>query len=169
MAKKKTILTDSFERITELGKTSAKKTAKAVKNIVQDVGTAKGLEKLVTGYEKTFNEKSNDQNHTPLDVDKLKTHYEQQDKQKMEVLKTHLFRLSKQEEQKINAQRKQEREQKKQQEFTEEEEKKKKEEEIKKRLAESSIPKGKERRSIFSPKKKAQQEHAETRPAVGKQ
>ncbi len=169
MAKKKTILSDSFEQVVELGKTSAKQTAKTIKNIVQDIGTAKSLEKLVNGNA-TSTEKTNGQNHTPLDLNKLKTNYDQQDKQKEEALKVRLFQLSRQEEERVNVRRKQKEQQKLQQEVSEEQEKKRRGEE-KKRQEEQGppLPSGKKRRSIFSTKKKADEQHMETRPATGKQ
>ena len=170
MAKKKTILSDSFEQVAELGKTTVKKTAKTLKDIVQDVGTAKSLEKLIDGNGSTSAEKTNGQNHTPLDLDKLKENYDEQDKQRMKTLTAHLFQLSKQEEAKVNVERKQKEQQKLQQDVSEEQEKKRREEEKKKQEEQGPpLPSGKKRSSIFSTKKKADEQHMETRPSTGKQ
>lgn len=167
MAKKKTILTDSFEHVAELGKTTAKKTGKALKDIALDTGTAKTLEQLVGSQPSTGAEKLNGKNHTPLDMDSLKQKYQEQDKQKEAALKARLFQLSRQGEAEIVAKRKQQKQQKEQQILQEEEEKKR--EEAQKQQVQGEIPKGKQRRSIFSPVKKAREQHAETRPATGKQ
>ncbi len=169
MAKKKTVLSDSFEQVVELGQGAAKKTAKSVKNIVQDVASAKSLEKVVVAEGEAAQEKTNGQNHTPLNIDHLNQKYQEQDKQKEAALKVRLFQLSRQEEEKVNVQRKQKEQQKKTFELSEEEEKKKKEEERKKQQEEGALPRGKQRRSIFSPKKKASEQHPEIRPATGKQ
>lgn len=170
--KKRTIITDSFEQVAELGKTTVKSTVKTTKNIVMDLGTAKALEQLVTGSGSGGSEKLNgNKNHTPLDIENLKGKYEQQDKQKEESLKMRLFHLSRQEEGRVLAEKKQEEKQKEQQLIQEDQEKKRKEEEEKKKQAEQGqvLPSGKKRRSIFSPKKKASEQHMETRPASGKQ
>lgn len=170
MAKKKTILSDSFEQVVELGKTAAKKTTKTMKNIVSDIGTAKSMEKLIDGNGAAKTEKTNGQNHTPLKMDELQEKYKQQDVQKEANLRARLFQLSRQGESEMLAKKKQEKQQKEQQSVQEEQEKKRKEEENKKQQEQGPpLPSGKKRRSIFSPKQKASEQHTETRPATGKQ
>ncbi len=169
MPKKKTILSDSFEQVAELGKTTAKRTLKTAKNIALDVGTAKALEQLVTENGSATPEKTNGKNHTPLKMDELQNKYKEQDVQKEAALRARLFQLSRQEEGKILSEKKQEKQQEEQQIVQEEQQKKRKEEEKMQQQEQGALPEGKKRRSIFSPKKKASEQHAETRPATGKQ
>lgn len=169
MAKKKTILSDSFEQVAELGKTATKRMVKTTKNITLDVGTAKALEHLTTGAS-TSVEKTNGQNHTPLKMDQLQEKYKEQDAQKEANLRARLFQLSRQGESEMLTKKKQEEQQKEQQTMQEEQETKRKEEEGKMHQEQGPpLPSGKKRRSIFSPRKKAQEQHSETRPATGKQ
>ena len=109
-----------------------------------------------------------DGNHTPLNLEKLGKSYQDKEKQKTEVLKQRLFQLVKRGEEEILQANKQEEMEKKRKEAYEIEMKKRKEEEKKKQQA-GEIPRGKVRRSIFSPKKAAQRQHAELKPASGKQ
>lgn len=154
MAKGK-ILQDTFEQLAELGQSTAKK---AVKQIGQTFTPLGVLEK----------EQDKKPNHTPLDLKGLEKKYDAQDKQKEAVLRTRLFQLVKEGEKEELAKQKKERQEKERQLIAEEEEHKKKEEEKKKQQT-TEAPRGKIRRSIFSPKKVAQREHAEIKPAVGKQ
>ena len=79
-----------------------------------------------------------------------------------------LFQLVKRGEEEVLQQKKQEEQEKEQKEVYEVEEKKKKLAEKQKQEQMDDIPKGKIRRSIFSPKKVAQRQHAEVKPATGK-
>lgn len=170
MAKKKTIISDTFEQVTELGSATAKRTAKTVKDIVMDVGTAKTLERVVTNNDTNGPEKANGKkNHTPLDLDGLEKKYQDQDKQKEKNLRIRLLQLVSQEEGRVLAKKKQEKKAKEGRIIQEEEEKKKQEEEKKKQQEKGKVPEGKKRRSIFSPKKKASEQHMEIRPSSGKQ
>lgn len=170
MAKKKTIITDTFEQVAELGSTAAKRTVKNVKDIVMDVGTARTLERVVTDHDPDQSEKTNGKkNHTPLDLNGLEKKYQDQDKQKEKNLRIRLLQLISQEEGRVLAKKKQEKKAQEQQVVQEEEEEKKQEEEKKKQREQGAIPQGKKRRSIFSPKKKSEEQHMETRPSIGKQ
>lgn len=159
------ILQDSFEQIVELGQTTATKGAKQAAqtfsplNILENLTTSRTPKPIET-------EKKKD-SHTPIDLGSLKNNYEAQDKQKENVLRNKLFRLVKSGDEQELEKKKSESRQKTAQEQREEQEKIERE----KRIRESqsgNVPQGKQRRSIFSPKAKAQREHAETRPAVGK-
>lgn len=164
---------DTFEKLTELGTSTVKKSASVVKKtfdpakiVEETIGnqqpTDKGIEKLEKGQTKK-------QTHTPLDFKKLEGKYEDQDKVKEKVLRQHLFQLVKKSGEEVVERKKQNELQKKRQLSYEEEEKKKKEQEKKKLEESQSIPMGKIRRSIFSPKKVAKREQAEVKPASGKQ
>ncbi len=172
MSPKGGFLSDTFEKLAELGTSTVKKSASAVKQtfdptkIVEKVTGAqssqdKGIEQLEKGQSKK-------QKSTPLDFKKLQNKYQDQDSQKAEVLRQRLFQLVKRGDEELLERKKQEELQKKQQEVYQQQEKKRKEEE-KKRLESSAIPEGKVRRSIFSPKKVAKRQQAEVKPASGKQ
>ncbi len=156
----KKVVTDTFEQL--------EKTFNPFELLDKAVGTNKttpkdkGLEKLEKGAAKS-------QNSSPLNFQKLKAKYENQDQLKSDLLKQRLFQLVKKGEQEPLEKKKQEAEQKKQKELYELQEKKRKEEEKKKQEQLAGIPHGKIRRSIFSPKKMAQREQTEVKPASGKQ
>lgn len=145
---------DTFEKIIELGKSTAQTPVS---------GTDKrGVEQLEKGQGKK-------QKHTPLDFQKLQKTYEEQDKQKSNVLRQRLFQMVKSGEEKAIAENRQKEMDRKRKDEYERAEKKKKEEERKKREAAQQIPKGKIRRSIFTPLKVAKREQAEVKPSAGKQ
>lgn len=160
---------DTFEQLVELGSSTTKKTGKT---LAQTFSPLKLLEK-VTGINNEDNSQSLEKkdrkaSHTPLNFEKLKEKYRQQDKEKEIALRNRLFQLVKQGEEKEMERKKQEAMIKKQ-----EEEKEKAEKDRRKKLEEQKetqelIPKGKIRKSIFSPKKAAQQKHQELKPGGGK-
>ena len=148
--KKGRVVHDSFEQVAELGKDTARELKDAVGafsplNFFENISTQSATPK------KEGEEDKKQGDHTPIDVEGLEKQYEGEDKQKEQALRQKLFRMVKQGE-------------------VEEVQKKKKEEEKKMREQQEigGLPQGKVRRSIFSPKKKAQMQHAETKPAVGK-
>ncbi len=154
--KKGRILHDTFEQLAELGQSTAKKAVKQVGQTFIPLGMVE-------------DEQNKKPNHTPLDLDKLEKKYDQQDKQKEMALRTRLFQLVKEGEKEELAKLKRRKQEEEQKLLAEEQEKKKKEEEEKKKQQVVEAPRGKVRRSIFSPKKVAQREHAEVKPATGKQ
>ena len=170
---KGTFLDDTFEQVAEFGKSTAKQSGQALKQtfgpkalweaaIGKQTSTDKGIEQLEKG-------KGKKPNHTPLDFQKLQEKYEDQDKIKTEALRQRLFQLVRSADEKSLAAKKQKEQGKKQKEFYEEEDKKKKLAKKKKKESFEVIPHGKERWSIFSPKKVAKREQVEVRPAAGKQ
>ncbi len=160
---------DTFEKLVELGLSTAKKTGKSVAQTFSPLTLlekAAGLNNAQDNHQER--EKKTDKNsHTPLDFERLKEKYNQQDKQKEIALRNRLFHLVRQGEEKEIERKKQEEMNKKQ-----EEEREKAEKERRKKMEEQQtqelIPRGKIRRSIFSPKKAAQQKHAEFKPAGSK-
>ena len=174
----KGLIEDTFEKLVEQGTTQAKKAIKStVGQVKQTVSPTKIWEQIL-GIDSNPSIPSNPTNpletfarsksHTPLNLDKLGKSYQDKEKQKTEVLKQRLFQLVKRGEEEILQANKQEEMEKKRKEAYEIEMKKRKEEEKKKQQA-GEIPRGKVRRSIFSPKKAAQRQHAELKPASGKQ
>ena len=170
---KGTFSDDLFEQIVEFGKSTGKATSQAMKQtfgpkalweaaIGKQSSKDKGIEQLEKG-------KGKKPNHTPLDFQKLQEKYKDQDKTRTDALRQRLFQLVKSGEEKTVVQKKQKIEQKKQQELVEQEQKKRKEEEKKRIQAQAEVPKGKERRSIFSPIKVAKRERLEVHPSAGKQ
>ena len=183
----KAILEDSFEKLVEQSRTQAKKTAKtAVDQIKQTFSPSKMWEQIL-GVSPSTSESGNvtseveeersdgktsevkkTGNHTPLNLEKLGKKYQEKEKQKTENLRQKLFQLVKRGEEEVLQQKKQEEQEKEQKEVYEVEEKKKKLAEKQKQEQMDDIPKGKIRRSIFSPKKVAQRQNAEVKPATGK-
>lgn len=152
-------LDETFERIAEQGSTQAKKVVKnTIQQAKQTVSPSKMWEQIL----------GVSPNHTPLDTEKLAKKHQESEKQKEKALEYRLFQLVKQGEEKILQEKKKEVAEKKQKEFYELE-RKKKEEEKKRQEQTGEIPQGKVRRSIFTPLKVAQRQHAELKPATGKQ
>jgi len=170
MAKGK-ILDDAFEQLVELGQSTASKTVKSVAQIVNPFDKATSPTKenpqnsLNSITEKLKNKK---QNHTPLDFEKLKDKFQNKEKMQADTLRQRLFQMVHQSgERSVMEKRQKDIEKKRKEEY----EKQQRENELKKKKQKQSgdIPQGKDRRSIFSHKKSAEQQHAETKPATGKQ
>ena len=159
---------DTFEKLAELGKSTTKGSGKQIAKIINP----KDLLNKALGRE--INEKTpqvqvekDKSKHTPLNFDKLQSAYQDQDEMKLKTLRSRFFQKVKQEEQREIDARKQEDAEKKQTEVRVQQAKE--QEKIKAQQAtQAETPKGKERRSIFSHKKKAIEKHAETKPNVGK-
>jgi hypothetical protein len=157
----------------ELGKSTVKNTGQQLKQTFSPLKILEGI--IGEGNENASIEKNDKnelkgkQNSTPLDTEKLRQKYQEQDKQKEEALRQRLFQLVKRGEEEVLQRQKQQEAEKQRMEAYKEQEKKRKEEERKKQEALVEIPKGKIRRSIFSPKKVAQRQQAEVKPATGKQ
>lgn len=112
-------------------------------------------------------EQKTENNYTPLNFKQLEPQYAQQDNQEAEQLRWHLFRLRKEEEKQSLEEKKQKELEKKRKEEMEEEERKKREKEEREKR-EIKPPRGKVRRSIFTPLKVLNQKSAERRPSTGK-
>ncbi|MFH0979548.1 MAG: hypothetical protein V1803_01220 [Candidatus Roizmanbacteria bacterium] len=166
------LLEDTFEQLVELGQSTAKKT---VKSVTQTLNPFSPPSVIPSEAERSEAESRNlktesikGKNHTPLDFERLKQKFQDKEKIKTEALRNRLFQMVRQGDERILMEKRQKEMEKKRQEVYLQEEKKRKEEEKKRKQA-VPIPMGKIRRSIFSPKKVAQQQHTETRPATGKQ
>lgn len=162
------LLQDTFEQLAELGQSTAKKTVKSVAQTLNPLATP---EKSSGDSQRAAMEKLNNKkdNHTPLDFKRLQDQYKNNDTQKTEALRRHLFNLVKKGDEKSVMEMRQTELQKKRQEAYAEADKKKKEEEKKRAIGQDSAPKGKERKSIFSKKKVVRDQYAENKPATGKQ
>jgi len=172
---KGTLVRDTFEQLAELGKSTAKKGAKQIGQtlnplVALDSSTEDSKDGKTT-KSKTEKGKNKNSDHTPLDFDKLQKNYDNQDDIKLKKLRQHLFQLGKQGEQKLILEEEKEEEEKKRKEAYEQQDKRRKEEENRRlqQQQETPLPRGKKRRSIFSPKKVAEREHAEYKPSSGKQ
>ncbi len=174
MMKKGSLFSDTFEELVELGKSTVQKTGKTVQDLT--VGAVKKAGQSVVGQpihsrenSTQKSEKAKEMNHTLLDIKKIESQYKSEDKEKTEEVRRnlrHYFDLQKSEEKKaVDEHEKEEQERVKM--IEDEEGKKKKEEESKKQ--EVVLPKGKERKNIFSPKKIAKRSQVETRVGSGKQ
>lgn len=164
MAKGK-LFEDTFEQLAELGKSTAKKT---VKSVAQTLNPFSSLENGSSNPSQSLEKQGKKNNHTPLDFDKLNANYKKQEAGETAALRKHLFNLVKQGDERMIMEKRQiELNKKREENFSQQE--KNKEEQKKKQQQSSDIPQGKTRRSVFSPKKVAKQQHAETKPATGKQ
>lgn len=160
---------DTFEKLVELGSNTAKKTGKSLAqtfNPLKLLEKATGINNDQDGHPE-MEKKTGKNSHTPLNFEKLKEKYDQQDKQKEIALRNRLFQLVRQGEEKEIERKRQEEMAKRQQEERETAEKVRRKK-IEGQQAQELIPRGKIRRSIFSPKKAAQQKHAEFKPAGSK-
>lgn len=167
--KSRTPIANVFEKLEELGGSTVKKTASSVQNTFSPVKlteTALGSQNEVPSTKAEIS--TQEKKHTPLDVEKLKKEYGSQDTPDLTLLRNRLFQYVKEGEQKAQNELEQEKKERQQSQLRQEEGKKKQDIELKKHQEEGNLPRGKQRRSIFSPKRKAQQQHAETRPASGK-
>ncbi|MDH7476185.1 MAG: hypothetical protein QHH09_01800 [Microgenomates group bacterium] len=165
------ILGGTFEQLEDFSKRTTKQATQALGRTFSPLNILEGvihgvdyssLEKAEEKKEKTAN------NNTPLDIEKLREKYHNQDRQKTEFLRNRLFQLVKSGEEKAIAEEKKAKEEKARKEEMEADEKKRQEEERKKQEEQLPMPKGKVRRSIFSPKKMAERQNAEVRPSSGK-
>ncbi len=167
----KTLVCDTVGELLELGKSTAKKTGKAVVktfNPLDKVFSSEDEENPTDKLVKEKKEKKDGKNFTPLDTQRLEKNYKESDKKKLESLRKHLFDLVKDsEKQAIKELDEGERRQKEDEERRkkEKEEKERKERE-RQRLQEE--PHGKERVSIFSPKRRKKKTMVEYKPASGK-
>ena len=161
---------DTFEKVAELGGSTVKQTTNVVKQVVNP---QKALEQ-VTGItdrseEDVKREAEKKKASTPLDLEKLDQKYIQQDKQKEEILRNRLFQLVKQSERELLDDEKRKKQEDGQREAQELEQKKKQEEEQRQQQESGdAAPKGKERKSIFSRKKKQPSINPENKPSGSK-
>ncbi len=163
------ILQDTFEQLAELGVSTSKKT---VKSVAQTLNPLASPEKSSGDEKKAMMEKLKNQknNHTPLDFKRLENQYSNSDSNKTDALRRHLFNLVKRGDEKTLMDSRQREMQKKRQEAYSDSENKRREDERKKSLTQGDdLPKGKQRKSIFSHKKTAEKQHTETKPSTGKQ
>ncbi|MFH1826827.1 MAG: hypothetical protein ABH812_00115 [bacterium] len=164
------ILEDTFEKIAELGGSTAKHAAKQTAQTFSPLNIFDSILKPAKTIESEIKKAEVEKKpggHTPVNVDGLKKKYEGDDKQKESALRQRLFIMVKEgEETELEKKRKEEQEKKRME--LQEEQQKKEEERKQKEQDSGGLPQGKVRRSIFSPKKKAQMQHTETKPAVGK-
>ncbi|MEK7071306.1 MAG: hypothetical protein AAB966_05875 [Patescibacteria group bacterium] len=168
--KKKTIINDTFETLSDLGKSTAKTTVKSISEaFIPDAFTSTAAVeeqsgKTAVGEIGEFKEQKRGNNHTSIDTEKL---YKDHDKQNIDAVRQRLFNIVKSDEERIIEENK--RKLAKQEHAEESEHHQKKQEGIANQQQGGGLPSGKKRRSIFSPKKKAQEQHPETRPSTGKQ
>ena len=167
---------DTFEKAFEEGKSVVKGTGKGVKKTF----SPKSLFDQVIGRE-SFSDSEEGMRQeeqgksikkkpksSPLDLKKLEEKWRKKDEQKINSLRNKLFRRVHDEEKKARQQldeKEKERQRKQQQ-----EEARKKQEEERRRQEEAQIeePQGKQRRSIFSPKKAVKKKTVELKPSIGK-
>lgn len=165
---------DTFEQLAELGKSTVQKTGQALKSFVPKAQKIiSSDEESASSTQRQINnatEKDLKQNFTPLDNKRLDRHYEKEDEKKLAEIRDYFARVKTEEKQAIEEQKKEEAERKQKE---EQELKQKRKQEIKKQKAQEAqgplLPKGKERKSIFSPTKVAKRSQAETRVGAGKQ
>jgi len=170
MAKGK-ILDDAFEQLVELGQSTASKTVKSAAQIINPfdkVASSTKEDQKSFSNSQTEKLKNKKDNHTPLDFDKLKDNFQNKEKIQADLLRSRLFHIVRQGDERSLMEKRQKDIEKKQK---EEYDKQRKENELRRKKLQQSneLPQGKERKSIFSHKKSAERQHAETKPATGRQ
>lgn len=164
------IIEDTFEKAVEQSTTAGKKTVKSVLSTVSPTKIWEellGIDNKITDRINAENSKAKNKSHTPLNFDQLAKTYKDRDTLNTEKLKLKLFQLVKKGEEEEMAKEKQA--DKKRNEEEEFQNKKKEADNKKKFKQNNSLPLGKIRKSIFSPKKMAKREHTEFKPSSGKQ
>jgi hypothetical protein len=173
------ILEDTFEKLVEFGSSTAKKSVQQIAQTINPVKLAQTVINQESSHESNESNESHkthppeslkkDKTHTALDFKKLRENYKDKEKIKMEGLRNRLFQIVKREDERSLEREKMNEADKKRKEEYLAQEKKRKEQEKKQQEQPDNIPQGKIRRSIFSPKKTAERQHAELKPATGKQ
>lgn len=171
--KKKTIVSDTFETLSDLGKSTVKSTLREVgealipnlKNInaIEDSPTDKEGKTTVDNSSELGNKNGA---HTSIDTKKL---YEEHDKKKIDAVRQRLFNIVKTDEKQTIEENKRKVAEKERTEEIEKQERENRKKEVEDQQQSGELPKGKQRRSIFSPRRKAQEQHPEIKPSVGKQ
>ncbi len=163
---------DTIEKLGELGKSTAKETVKSVKDTlspVKMIEQAAGLKSSSQDIQKEAAEMKKKSGSTPLDFEKLNNNYSRQDKIRTEALRMKLFNMVKKDDEEMLRRQEQKEEEKTRRELYEKEEKKRRLIEQKKLQEQGQTPRGRVRKSIFSPKKVAQREQIEVKANTGKQ
>ena len=162
---------DTFEQLVELGSSTAKKSVQQIAATFNPLNLAKKLTREQTSEVEQRSKKTaeirRDKDHTPLDFKKLQAKFDDRDKLQAEALRNRLFQIVKREDEKsLEKEEMEEVEIKRKEEYIAQDKKRKEQE---KKQQQGDIPTGKIRRSIFSSKKTVDRQHAELKPATGKQ
>ncbi len=174
MPTKGTITSNVFEDLEALGKSTVKSAVSAVAKplnpvkIAEEILSPKGSDSQGDKDAEKLKEMQSKGNSTPLDFDKLNNKYKDNDQKKLMAVRRQ-FQFVKQEEQQAIDARKREEEERQNKIAREEQEKRRREEERRQSENAQPMPAGKQKKGLFSPKKKAQMQHQETKPSVGKQ
>lgn len=163
--KKGTILGDTFERLAELGSSTAKKTVKSVEGIVNPFPS----NELNESNKTNLTDRDKKSSHTPLDFKNLNNKYQDKSKLQAEALSRQFFHNVKREDEKTLEREKLNEQEKKQQEANETYEQKRREQQKKQAQQQDDIPTGKAKRGVMARKKSSEQQHVENKPASGKQ
>ncbi len=160
------ILHDTFEELTELGQSTAKKTVDSITGIVNPFDSKTSAVEERSGKTAEVNK---NKNHTPVDFKNLQKKFENKDKLQAEALKNRLFQLVKREDEKSLDREKMEKQEKIRNEEYALQEKKRREQQQKQSQMQDGMPTGKAKRGTMSRKKVSEQQHVENKPASGKQ
>jgi hypothetical protein len=163
---KGTILGDTFEKLAELGASTAQKTVKSVSQIMNPFSNE--------SYKTNSPEIDGKKNHTPVDFRSLENKYKNNDEQQADLLakslKNRYFQMVQNEGERSVEKEKMERNQKKRQEEYNTEEKKRRDQQRKNQGQQDDMPTGKGKRGVARRRKSSsEQQHAENKPASGKQ
>lgn len=175
MPTKNSVVSNVFEQMTDTTKASLKSAAKQVVDLVdpakiieQIVSPGTALNNEQNPVEKIKQETEKKQSSTPLNFENLNKKYQENDAVKLMQWRKQLNSVKEGEKNAINELEK-EREDRMRKIAQEEQEKKRIEAEQQNANTSTSMPQGKQKRGMMAPKKKAQQQHQETKPSVGKQ
>lgn len=172
---KHSILGDTFEQLVELGKSTVKSTTQAVTGTPKKTQKKSSNEAVKTNEQAAANldpeaaKRIETGQHTPLDMKRLEDQYKNQDQEDINEVRKKLefFQKFRAEEKRAIQERKRQEEERLQRIKMELEEKDKQQKASDLKPVET--PKGKERKSILSPKKAVKRSMVETRVGSGKQ
>ncbi len=168
--KKRTFIGDTFEQLADTTTSTGKKVASSVSqtfNPLDSINNEKQMQGQIAIEKAKEKMEKKKKNHTPIDLQNFEKNYKEQDEKKAEELRQRLFKLVREGEDEAYEEKKGKEGERKKKEEEEEQQKKRRKDEEKRQQEDGSLPKGKQRRSIFSPKKKSQEQHTEYKPTSG--
>lgn len=172
MPQKGSIVSNVFEQLEDLGKSTVKSTAKAVNQtfnpvkLIEEITAPSG--KTDPAAEEKLKEGSGKQSATPLDLKKLDNKYKENSLNDLAAVRRQ-FNLVKSEEKRALDELEKEEMMRKQKIAQEEAQKNQQKQQQAQQEQIGGLPQGKKKRGVMAPKKKSQEKHAEMKPATGKQ
>lgn len=174
MPQKGSVISNVFESLEDLGKSTVKSTAKAVNQTLNPIKIIESLS--LTGQEKidpASEEKlksGSKQSATPLDFNKLDSSYKQQSVSQLDAVRRQFNLVKSEERRAIDTLQREEDEYAQKIARNDQQKAREKQDAARQQQSDGPSPQGKRPRGMAAThKKKAQEKHQETKPATGKQ